>query len=156
MRHSTPLLGLVGTVAGLVAAAVGYDLMTSPLPPAGDEAVVAPIGRQVEAEPVEVRTRLAPCKPPARLQAGECVTHVWRTEVVEDPAPAPAQVAAPVRVAAPAGDDADDADENEGREVEDREDHEAEDREDREDHETEDHTEDHEAEDHEAESAVED
>jgi hypothetical protein len=104
MRYSTPLLGLIGAAAGLAVATTGYQLVAAPLDPVAHPGEpVAAVGRPLPAAPAEVRTRLAPCTPPAHLRHGVCVTEEWRTTVVYD-APAPAAqplVAAPQGVTVP-------------------------------------------------------
>ena len=91
MRYSTPLFGLVGAAAGLVVAATGYQLAAAPVAPASDTtSPLAAVGRPLPAAPAKVRTRFAPCTPPAKLQHGACVTHQWRTTVVYDVPAAPA------------------------------------------------------------------
>ena len=105
MRVSTTVLGLVGALAGTAAAVAGYQHTAAidavaPQP----RAAVAAVGRPLPAAPPRIRVRLAPCRRPARLVRGACVTTVTHTRVVVDPAPAlPAAVpAAPaVRPAAP-------------------------------------------------------
>jgi hypothetical protein len=132
MRFSTPLFGLVGAAAGLAVAATGYQLAAAPLQPVADPAEpVAAVGKPLPAAPVDVRTPLLPCTPPAHLQHGVCVTDEWHTTVVYDaPAPtaqAPAvarrdgAAAAPVRTAAT--EDGEDAEDAEDHAAEDPEDH---------------------------------
>lgn len=138
MRYSTPLFGLIGAAAGLAVATTGYQLAAAPLPPvAGPAEPVAAVGKPLPAAPAQVRTRLAPCTPPAHLQHGACVTEEWRTIVVHDaPAPpAPSIVATqdgagPVRARTVAADDREDAGYDDGEDAEDGEDHAAEDGED--------------------------
>ena len=132
MRFSTPISALVGAAAGLVVAATGYQLAAAPVAPAPRSSdALAAVGRPLPAAPAQLRTRFAPCTPPATLHRGVCVTHQWRTTVVYDePAapvsapPSPTQGAAgPVRTVVAAAQHAGE-DEREGREV----DHEADDR----------------------------
>lgn len=112
MRYSTPLFGLVGAAAGLVVATTGYQLAAAPVAsgPRTSEPLAA-VGRPLPVAPAEVRTRFAPCTPPAKLHHGVCVTHQWRTTVVYDVPAAPASAPhtptqgaagpAPVRAADP-------------------------------------------------------
>jgi hypothetical protein len=132
MRYSTPLFALIGAAAGLGVATTGYQLASAPLPPVADPAEpMAAVGKPLPAAPAEVRTRLAPCTPPAHLQHGVCVTEEWRTTVVYDAPAPPAQPpittsqdgAGPARpardVAADAGDDAGSEDAGDAEDVED-------------------------------------
>ena len=137
MRYPTPLFALIGAGAGLAVAATGYQLATAPLPPAADPAEpMAAVGKPLPAAPAEVRTRLAPCTPPAHLRHGVCVTDQWRTTFVYDAPAPPAQPpvdatqdgAGPTRpagtVTATDGEDEDHADEDaEDHADEDAEDH---------------------------------
>lgn len=92
MRYSTPLFALIGAAAGLAVATTGYQLAAAPLQPVADPAEpMAAVGKPLPAAPAEVRTRLAPCTPPAHLQHGVCVTEQWRTTVVYDAPATPAQ-----------------------------------------------------------------
>jgi hypothetical protein len=105
MRYSTPLFGLIGAAAGLAVATTGYQLAAAPLHPVADPAEpMAAVGKPLPAAPAEVRTRLAPCAPPAHLQHGVCVTEEWRTTVVYDAPAPPAQppITAPQDGAGPA------------------------------------------------------
>ena len=90
MRYSTPLLAAVGTVAGLLTAAVGYHVV-APADAARTTSndPVSAVGRPLPAGPPRVSVVLAPCEPPATLRKDVCVTHVWRT-VTAPPEPAPA------------------------------------------------------------------
>jgi hypothetical protein len=104
MRVSTTVLGVVGALAGSAAAVAGYQHTAAidAVAPPPTNAAVAAVGRPLPAAPPRVRVRLAPCHRPARLVRGACVTTVTRTQVVIDPAPAPAPALPAAVPAAPA------------------------------------------------------
>jgi hypothetical protein len=85
MNLSAPLLGLVGTVAGVVTAVGGYQLVTADLPEAGasESGTSAVVAQPADLEGGRVSCER--CKPPAELRGGVCVTHKWRTVVVDSP-----------------------------------------------------------------------
>ena len=93
MNLSAPLLGLVGSVAGVVTAVAGYQLVTADLPGAGASESGAPAAVAQPADPDSRKVTFERCKPPAELQGGACVTHKWRTVVVDGPSAS--SVAAP-------------------------------------------------------------
>jgi len=108
MRVSTTVVGLVGALAGSAAALAGYQhaAAVAPVSPRTSPAAAA-VGRPLPAAPPRVHVRMAPCRRPARLVQGACVTTVTRTQVVVDPAPvvpapAPPAAAPPVQVVRPA------------------------------------------------------
>ena len=99
MNLSAPVLGLVGAVAGVVTAVAGYQLVTADLPGAEASESGAPVAVEQPAGPDSRRVSFERCKPPAKLHAGACVTHKWRTVVVDGPSAS--SVAAPTASPSP-------------------------------------------------------
>ncbi|MCW2765171.1 MAG: hypothetical protein JWO11_1130 [Nocardioides sp.] len=112
MKLITVGLMSAALAAGSGASALTYQLASSVAAPATSVAQRAPVLTS-SVEPVAavqaVRPgttfRWAPCRAPAQLERGVCVTDVVRTVVVSAPAPQPAAPppAAPVVPAAPTG-----------------------------------------------------
>jgi hypothetical protein len=99
MNLSAPVLGLVGAVAGVVTAVAGYQLVTADLPGAEASETGALAAVEQPAGPDSRKVSYERCKPPAKLQGGACVTHKWRTVVVDGPSTS--SVAAPSAAASP-------------------------------------------------------
>ena len=99
MNLSAPVLGIVGAVAGVVTAVAGYQLVTTDLPGAEASEAGAPTAVEQSAGSDHRRPSFAPCKPPAEIQGGACVTHKWRTVVVDGPSTS--SVAAPSSAPSP-------------------------------------------------------
>ncbi len=157
MNLSAPVLGLVGAVAGVVTAVAGYQLVTADLPGAEASETGALAAVEQPASPHSRKVSYERCKPPAKLQGGACVTHKWRTVVVDGPSsssvaaptasPSPSQSARTVGLGSDDrdeydddayddnGDDRDEYDDDDGDDHGDDQDDDDEGGEDREDHE---------------------
>lgn len=93
MRVSAPLLTVVGTVAGAVAAVAAYQAGTGTPADAAAPTRSQPVVSSVTAAPAPAtRTTWLPCEKGTRLRHGACVKVHKKIVVVEDPAPV---VAAP-------------------------------------------------------------
>jgi len=149
MKTTSALIAVAAAAAGTVGAAWAYD---EAAPPVGNP-TVSSVDTTVT-KPVAQRPRLvwAPCRPPAELRQGECVTDVVHTVLLPAP-PAPSTPAPPLQPTpvteqddnAPdqARDDrADDDHQDDDHEDDDREDEAGEDDEDHEDEDHEDRGED--------------
>ena len=101
MRTTSALVAVAATAAGTVGAAWAYDAAAPP-----EQPVPVASSSQAPAKVVAKRPRLvwAPCRPPAVLRAGACVTDRVRT-VVLPPLPVPALPAAPQPATATRSDD---------------------------------------------------
>ena len=103
MRSASALVGLAAVAAGTVGAAWAYD---SAAPAEDPVPVASPSQPTVKAVAKRPRLVWAPCRPPATLHRGVCVTDVVRTVVLPAlPAPtAPPQNPAPSAPVPPARD----------------------------------------------------
>ena len=102
MPVSAPLLTVVGTAAGAVAAVVAYQVGTGGVADAASSTKPAPATSSAAPSPA-TRTTWLPCEKGTRLRHGVCVRVRTKVVVVEDPAPvvAAAPAVAPVPVARP-------------------------------------------------------
>ena len=96
---------VVSLAAGGIGAVWAYDAASPPAP------TVAPVSDTPVPKAVAKRPRLvwAPCRPPAVLRHGECVTDVVHTVVLPPLLPPPAPAAVPAAPAAPAAEPEDQA-----------------------------------------------
>ncbi|RYP85326.1 hypothetical protein EKO23_12640 [Nocardioides guangzhouensis] len=102
MRTTSVVVTMVSLAAGGIGAVWAYDAASPPAP------TVAPVSDTSVPKAVAKRPRLvwAPCRPPATLRHGECVTDVVHTVVLPPVAP---PLAPPVVAAAPAAESEDQA-----------------------------------------------
>lgn len=127
MRVSSTLVGFAGAVAGMAAAVVSYQ-STAVVDEAPEHTSIAvpAVGRPLPDPPPRIRTTLAECVPPAKLEDGACVTHVVQKVPVAAaqpvaavpppaPPPAPPSVAAPAVAERETPDDSEAAEEAEER-----------------------------------------